>query len=62
MSESSQNDLPTRFENFRKFSEIFGSVRKCLENFGNPRKIFECNRRFIKFLCGLKIRFKNFDL
>ena len=39
MSESSQNDLPTLFENFRNFSEIFGSVRKCSENFGNPRKI-----------------------
>ena len=34
MSESSQNDLPTVFENFRKFSAIFGSVRKCSENFG----------------------------
>ena len=67
---SSQNDLPTLFENFRKFSEIFGSARKCSENFGNPRKIFECNRRFIKNfytlatfdIYGLKIRFKNFDL
>ena len=70
MSESSQNDLPTLFENFRKFSEIFGSVWKCSENFGNPRKIFECNRRLMKIFytiptsdtCGLKIRFKNFDL
>ena len=67
MLESSQNDLPTLFENFR---EIFGSVRKCSENFGNPRKFFKCNRRFMKIFytvpisdtCGLKIRFKNFDL
>ena len=49
MSESSQNDLPTLFESFWKFLEIFGSVRKCSENFGNPRKVFECNRRFMKF-------------
>ena len=70
MSESSQNDLPTLFENFQKFSEIFWSVWKCSENFGNPREIFECNRRFMKIVytlpisdtCGLKIRFKNFDL
>ena len=70
MSESSQNDLPTVLENFRKLSEIFGSVRKCSENFGNPQKIFECNRRFMKNFytipisdtCGLRIRFRNFDL
>ena len=48
MSESSQNNLPTLFENFRQLSEIFGSVRKCSENFGNPWKIFECNRRLMK--------------
>ena len=55
---------------FWKFSKIFGNLRKCLENFGNPRKIFECNRRFMKFsytipisaTFGLKVRFKNFDL
>ena len=65
MSESSQNDLP-----FWKSSEVFGSVRKCSENFGNPRKIFECNQKFMKKfytvpisdICGLKIRFNNFDL
>ena len=48
MSENSQNDLPTIFEDFRKFSKIFESVRKCSENFGNPQKIFECIWRFTK--------------
>ena len=70
MSKSSQNDLWTLFENFRKFSEISGSVRKCSKNFGNPWKIFERTRRFMRNCyaiptsdtCGLKIRFKNFDL
>ena len=38
MSESSQNDLPT----------IFVYFQKCLENFGNPQKIFECDRRFLR--------------
>ena len=33
MSESSQNDLPTIFVNFRKFSEMLGKL-------GNPRKNF----------------------
>ena len=33
MYESSQNDLPTLYENFRRFSEIFGSVRECSEYF-----------------------------
>ena len=61
---------PLTLRRVRKFSKIFGSVRKCSENFGNPRKIFECNRRFMKLFyiipisdtCGLKIRFKNFNL
>ena len=46
------------FENFRKFSEMFGTTRK----------FFKCNRRFMKIFYtipisdtfGLKIRFKNF--
>ena len=57
-------------DTFWKFSEIFGSVRKCSEMLGNPWKIFECIRRFMKIfntipisdICGLKIRFKDFDL
>ena len=61
----------TLFENFQKFSEISESVRKCLENFGIPQKIFECTYylRFLKTFYntpisdtyGLKIRFKNFE-
>ena len=39
-----------KFVNFRKCSKMFRNVRKCSENFGNPRKIFECDRRFTKFL------------
>ena len=35
---------------FRKSSGVFGSVWKCSENFENPRKIFECNLRFMNFL------------
>ena len=34
-----------------KFSKIFGNLRKCSEMLGklrNPRKFFECNRRFMK--------------
>ena len=38
MSESSQNDLPT----------LFGNFRKCSEKFGNPRKILECDRGLMK--------------
>ena len=70
MSENSQNDLPTIFEDFRKFSEIFGSVRKCSENFGKPSENFrmylEVYENFynipISDTYGLKIIFKNFDL
>ena len=38
MSESYQNDLPTLFENFWKFSEsseMFGNARKASETLGN---------------------------
>ena len=31
MLESSQNDLPTIFENFRKFAEVFRNAQKTLE-------------------------------
>ena len=51
MSESSENDI-------RKCSEMLGKLR-------NSRKIFKCNRNLwipISDTCGLKIRFKNFDL
>ena len=34
ISESSQNDLPTLFENFRKPSEVFGNARKTSETLG----------------------------
>ena len=34
MSESSQNDLPTLFENFRKSLEVLGNARKTSENLG----------------------------
>ena len=55
---------------FRHFMKIFEDFRKSSEVFGNARKIFECNRRLMKLVytlptsdtCGLKIRFKNFDL
>ena len=36
-------------KNFRRFSEIFGSVWKWSEDFGNPRKMFECIQRFMNF-------------
>ena len=31
---SSQNDLPTLFENFRKSSEVLGNARKTSETLG----------------------------
>ena len=34
MSESSQNNLPTLFENFRKSSEVFGNARKTSKTLG----------------------------
>ena len=33
-----------------KILKIFGSLWKCLENFGNARKIFERDQRFTKIL------------
>ena len=55
MLESSQNDLPSLFENFQNFLEISGNVWICLENFGNPQKIFECNWRLMKFFYNIPI-------
>ena len=66
MSESSQNDLPTIFENFRKFSEVFGNVRKTSETLGKFSNAIGILREiFITFqsdTCELKIGFKNFYL
>ena len=39
-SESSQNDLPTVFENFRKSWDMFGNARKTLETLGNFSNVF----------------------
>ena len=71
MSENSQNDLPTIFEDFRKFSEIFGravfgNARKISKPSENFRMYFEAYENFydipISDTYGLKIKFKSFDL
>ena len=58
MLESSQNNLPTLFKNFQKFSEIFESIGKCSKNF-NPKlfpwKIFKCNQKFMKIFYNIPI-------
>ena len=48
MSESSPNGLPPVLK-------FFGSIRKCLENFRNPRKIFECNWKFTRNFYNIPI-------
>ena len=55
MLESSQNNLPTLFKNFQKFSEIFESIGKCSKNFRNPWKIFKCNQKFMKIFYNIPI-------
>ena len=50
--EAQENNPPTIFENFRKSSEV-------VEIVGGLRKFFIT---FLSDTCGLKIRFKNFDL
>ena len=40
MSENSQNNLPTILEDFRKFSEIFGSVLEILGKLRKPSENF----------------------
>ena len=47
MSESSQNDLPTRIENFRKFSEVFGNARKTWETLGKFLNVFGGFRKIL---------------
>ena len=53
---------------FRHFLKIVENFRKCSEVFGNTRKTSETLGKFsfynipISDTCGLKIRFKNFDL
>ena len=65
MSESSQNDLPSIFENFRKFLEVFGNARKTSETLGEFSNVMGSLRKiliaFQSDTCGLKIGFKNFD-
>ena len=65
MSETSQNDLPKTFENFRNFLEIFVNARKTSETLGEFSNVLVSLREnFITFqsdTCGLKIGFKNFD-
>ena len=67
LTENSQNDLPTIFEDFRKFSEmaseVFGNARKTSENFRMYFEVYEnCYNIPISDTYGLKIRFKNFDM
>ena len=63
MSENSQNDLPTFFVNFQKFSGMFGNARKTSEIFRIGSEVYEIFRNIpISYTCGLKIGFKNSDL
>ena len=63
MSENSQNDLPTIFEDFRNFLEVLGKLRKPSENFRMYLEVYENFYNIpISETYGLKIRFNNFDL
>ena len=65
-SESTQNDLPTIFENFRKSSEVFGNAQKSLETLEKISNVSEVYKIFnnipISDICGVKIGSKNSDL
>ena len=51
MSENSQNDLPTIFEDFRKLwksSEVLGNARKTSETLGKFSNLFGRLRKFLQ--------------